>query len=137
MSFWGIQNGVPPARVLRSVARGLIGTPALQGDAGTAALGAVLHYFIAMSMAMIYYAVSQRYEGLTRRPIACGVGYGAVLYLMMHFVVLPLSAAGMPKFNNALWVVLSILMHGVFGVICAVAAQRANAASPARATAQR
>jgi hypothetical protein len=137
MSFWGIRNGVPPDRVLRSVARGVLGTPALQGGAGTAALGAALHFFIAMSMATIYYAVSQRYEGLTRRPLACGLGYGAVLYLMMHFVVLPLSAAGMPNFSNTLWIVLSVIMHGVFGVICAVAAQRANAASPARVTARR
>jgi uncharacterized protein YacL len=132
MTFWGIRNGVSPVRVLQSVARGVLGNASFQGGGATALLGAVLHYVIAMSMVATYYAVSQRYDALTRRPLACGLAYGALLYLIMHFVVVPLSAAGMPGFNNLLWVGLSVVMHVAFGVICAVATQRANLAGARR-----
>jgi uncharacterized protein YacL len=135
MSFWGISNSVSPVRVLQSVARGVLGRASFDGGAATAMLGAALHYFIALSMAATYYAVSQKHRALTRRPVGWGVAYGVLLYLIMCFVVLPLSAVGLPRFSNTLWVVLSVIMHAVFGVICAVAAQRANAVGSARRTA--
>jgi hypothetical protein len=133
MSFWGISRGVSPVRVLQSVARGVLGTASFEGGAATGLLGAALHYVIALSMAATYYAVSQKQAGLTRRPVACGIAYGVLLYLIMNFVVLPLSAVGPPRFDNTPWVALSVIMHGVFGVICAVAAQRANATATAHA----
>lgn len=132
MTFWGIRNGVSPVRILRSVARGVLGVAAFDGGVPTAVLGGVLHYFIATCMALTYYAVSRRYEALIRRPIAYGLPYGVLLYLIMNLVVLPLSAVGMPRFNDTLWVVLSIIMHAGFGVICAVAARLASTAASAR-----
>jgi hypothetical protein len=125
-TFAAINSGASPVRVFQSVARGVLGNASFTGGAGSAVLGVVLHYFIATTMALVYYAVSRRYEALVRRPIAYGLLYGLVLYLAMNLVVLPLSAVGMPKFNNTLWVVLSVLMHLVFGVICSVSARIAS-----------
>jgi hypothetical protein len=85
----------------------------------------VLHYTIAVTMAATYYLVSRKLDVLTRWPIACGVAYGALLYLIMNLIVLPLSAVGMPKFGNVVWVALSIVMHIIFGLICALTARRA------------
>jgi hypothetical protein len=126
MSYWGISRGVSPVRVLQSVSRGVLGTASFQGGAGTAVLGAVLHYFIATCMVLAYYLVSRGAPALTRRPIAYGLPYGLLLFLIMNLVVLPLSAAGPPGFNNVPWIALSIIMHAVFGVICAIAAQFAS-----------
>jgi hypothetical protein len=121
MSFWGIGYGVSPVRVLQSVARGVLGTASFDGGARSAVLGGVLHYTIAIAMALVYYAVSRRAPVLARRPVALGIAYGALLYVIMNLVVLPLSAVGMPRFDNKLWVGASIVMHLVFGVICAMA----------------
>lgn len=118
MSFWGIGYGARPIRILQSVARGVLGSASREGGAASAALGGALHYFIAISMAVVYFLASRRLDVLRRRPIACGLVYGVLLYLVMNFVVLPLSASGMPKFDNVLWVALSVVMHMCFGVIC-------------------
>jgi hypothetical protein len=45
-----------------------------------------------------------------RRPVLCGVVYGVVLYAVMNFIVIPLSAA--PHGTKiSLWVVLSVAVH--------------------------
>jgi hypothetical protein len=134
MSYWRISNGVAPTRILQSVARGVLGRAAFDGGAPAAVLGGVLHYVIALSMAIVYYLVSRTYVLLIRRPIACGLGYGILLYAIMNLVVLPLSAVGMPRFSPAPWVALSIVMHLVFGVICALAARRADASGSSGAS---
>jgi uncharacterized protein YacL len=123
--FWRIGYGVSATRVMQSVARGVLGAASFEGGMPTALLGAVLHYTIALGMAATYYLVSRKLHVLTRRPIACGLAYGVLLYLIMNLVVLPLSAAGMPKFDNVVWVALSVVMHAVFGLICAFTARRA------------
>jgi hypothetical protein len=128
-SFWKIGYGVSATRVMQSVARGVLGTASFEGGVATALLGTALHYTIAITMAGTYYAVSRKYRMLTRWPVACGVAYGALLYLIMSFVVLPLSRVGMPKFDHAVWVALSIVMHTIFGVICALTARRAEMAN--------
>jgi uncharacterized membrane protein YagU involved in acid resistance len=110
---------------MQSVARGVLGTASFEGGAATALLGVLLHYTIAVSMAVTYYLVSRRVSALSRRPIASGVAYGVLLYLLMNLVVLPLSAVGMPKFDNVVWVAMSVVMHMVFGLICAFTARRA------------
>jgi len=128
-SFWKIGYGVSATRVMQSVARGVLGTSSFEGGVPTALLGTLLHYTIAIAMAATYYAVSRKFRMLTRWPVACGVAYGALLYLVMNFVVLPLSRVGMPRFDNVLWVALSIVMHTIFGVICALTARRADMAN--------
>ena len=85
-------NGVGPVRVLHSVAGGLLGASAREGGAATAALGALLHFLIALVWAAVYWLASRRLKVLVRHPVACGLLYGAAVYAFMSFVVLPLSA---------------------------------------------
>jgi hypothetical protein len=123
--FW-VPRGASVGGVFRSVAAGVLGSKtARAGGVGTALLGVGLHFFIATCMVLAYYVASRRLTLLVRRPVACGVPYGVFLYLFMNLVVLPLSAVGMPKFDNLPWVASSVIMHALFGVICAMAAGRA------------
>ncbi len=46
-----VRSGVPPVRILQSVASGLLGRAAYSGGAGTAGLGLALHFFIALTAA--------------------------------------------------------------------------------------
>ena len=85
-------RGVGPVRVLQSVAGGLLGRAAAEGGLATAALGAVLHFFIAFVWAAVFWLASRRLRVLVRHPVVCGLLYGAVVYFGMYFVVLPLSA---------------------------------------------
>jgi hypothetical protein len=92
--LWGFILGDNPAAVLQSVASGLLGKAAYDGGAATAALGLALHFFIAFVMALVYVLISRRLPILTARPVLMGVLYGFALYLVMNFVVVPLSAIG-------------------------------------------
>jgi hypothetical protein len=108
--FWALKADVPVQRILQSVAAGLLGKASFQGGAETAALSLGLHYFIATSMSLVYYLVARRWALLWQRPLGFGGAYGLLLYVIMNYVVLPLSAAG-PSSKNALWIVLSVLVH--------------------------
>lgn len=74
------------------IAAGLLGRQAFDGGAGTWVLGMVLHYFIATSVAGIYYGASRKLTFLAEHPLVCGVFYGMAVESVMNLIVLPLSA---------------------------------------------
>ena len=91
--FFGLR-GVRPIRILQSIASGLLGRGAFAGGLGTAFLGAALHFFIAFMVVATFFVASRYLAILRRSPVWSGLIYGIVVYLVMNFVVLPLSAAG-------------------------------------------
>jgi hypothetical protein len=75
------------------VAGGLVGLDAAgNGGAGTYILGVILHFFIALSAAAIYYGASRRLVFLRRNWLVCGLFFGIAVELVMRLIVLPLSA---------------------------------------------
>ena len=109
--FWAIKAGVPARRILQSVAAGLLGKAGFEGGAATAALGLGLHYCIACSMAVTYFLVARRWTALHQRPVVYGAAYGLLLYAIMNYIVVPLSAAGGGGSKDPLWVGLSVAVH--------------------------
>jgi hypothetical protein len=87
-----LQSGLKPVTVLQSVASGLLGRASFQGGIKTAVLGAFLHFFIAFSWAAIYYLASRRLLFMTEKTVIAGLIYGEFVWIVMTFVVLPLSA---------------------------------------------
>jgi hypothetical protein len=125
-TWWAIAAGVAPMRIFQSIAAGVLGEASFAGGLRSAALGGALHYAIATAMAFAYALAAMRLPGLARHPWRWGPPYGLFLYALMNYVVLPLSAAGTPSTFNAPWVLASIAMHVVFGVLIAFAARRAT-----------
>ena len=104
-------HGVAAPRVLKSVASGLLGAAAFDGGVGIAALGLALHFFIALTFAATFWFVSRRVTFLTRHPIVSGLAYGAIIYHVMTFVVLPLSNYPR-KFTFVAWVfAVNVVAH--------------------------
>ena len=87
-----LRAGVRPVRVLQSISSGLMGSAAYTSGAKTAALGVVLHFFIATVWTVIFYAASRKLRFLLEQPVLCGLVYGVIVWVFMNFVVLPLSA---------------------------------------------
>jgi hypothetical protein len=79
-------------RVPLAIAAGLLGRAAFNAGAATYILGVLLHFFIALSAATVYFAASRRLRFLVDHPLVCGLFYGMALNLVMSLVVLPLSA---------------------------------------------
>ena len=135
-TFWAIKAGVRPSRIFQSVAAGLLGRQAaVAGGAPTAALGLALHFFIALTVAVVYYEAARYAEALWRRPWTFGSLYGVAVFGVMHYIVVPLSAAGSGGVApfDLVWDGLSIVVHafgiGVPVALGARAALRGRAAS--------
>lgn len=85
-------RGLEPVRLLQAISSGLLGSAAYERGAASASLGVGLHFLMMFIICGIYYAASRRLSVLTERPIVMGLLYGVVVYVVMTFVVLPLSA---------------------------------------------
>jgi hypothetical protein len=109
-------RGVDPVRILQSIASGLLGKASYEGGVGSAALGGVLHYAIALVMAAVYVAASRVlvFPALNRRPWLWGPLYGIGCYLVMNYVVLLLRFG--PKPAPHIEVLLGGLAIHMFGV---------------------
>ncbi len=127
---WGFVLGDNPAGVWQSVAAGLLGKASYAGGDGTALLGLALHFFIACVMALIYVRAARRLPVLIQRPLLMGALYGVALYLVMNFVVVPLSAIGFhsPSLESA---IRALVPHVIFvgPAISLIAARRARTGS--------
>jgi hypothetical protein len=82
-----------PILIPQTIASGVLGPKSYSEGLSSAALGVLLHFVIAFGAAAVYYLASRKVPLLTRRAVLCGLLYGAVVYAVMHAVVLPLSAA--------------------------------------------
>jgi len=81
-----------PILIPQTIASGILGMKSYDGGVRSAALGVVLHFVIALGAAAVYYLASRELTFLVSRAVLSGIVYGALVYLFMHIVVLPLSA---------------------------------------------
>ena len=111
-----LTRGSGPQRVFQAVASGLLGQPAFAGGWRTALLGLTLHTVVAFGWTLLFLFALLRWPRLrawvsTRRgAVAVGLVYGALVWLAMDSVVLPLSRARATP-PTALWFWLQLLTH--------------------------
>lgn len=103
-------KGVKPYRILQGIASGLLGPKSFNGGWPTAVLGLACHFFIAFSAATVFYGASRQIMFLTQRAIVSGAIYGVVVYLIMYWIVVPLSRASRRPFSLSATIV-AIITH--------------------------
>jgi hypothetical protein len=130
--FFGLR-GVGPIRIFQSIAAGVLGRAAFQGGLPAAALGVVLHFTVATGIVTVYHLASRLLPLLRMRPIVCGALYGVAAYLVMTFIVVPLSAA--VTGSRPLPVIVNGILIHMFGV-GPPAALSARLANPSRSRAR-
>jgi hypothetical protein len=110
--FFGLR-GVAPVAILQSIAAGLLGQAAFEGGFRTALLGWCLHFLIAGIVVLVYLVASRMVQALTRHPFLLGPLYGLAVYLVMNFIVIPLSAAASGSGRPMAVVVNGLLIHAL------------------------
>lgn len=85
----GIVSGASPMRVLQGVAGGLLGRDAFTGGAATAALGLFMHFCVAFTWTVAFYALSRRFPALQGSSLLIGPLYGLTVFALMNFGTLP------------------------------------------------
>lgn len=122
-----IRRDVPALVVLQSVATGVLGREAYRGGAGSAALGTLLHFFISFGAAAVYYLASLKFPLLVRRAVLSGLAFGFCVFLVMRYVIVPLSAAPGMRGPIDWWILGTLFTHLVlFGLPIALFTRRAR-----------
>lgn len=90
--FYGLR-GITPTRILQGIASGVLGRAAFGMGNRSALLGLFFHFFIAFSATTVFLFASRKLP-LTRHPWLYGALFGIALYLVMNYIVIPLSKIG-------------------------------------------
>ena len=97
--FYGRILGVKYIRIFQSVAAGFLGRASYDGGLRTFVFGLAIHCVVAAGIATVYYLASRKLPVLIHHAVLCGLIYGLIAYLVMNYVVIPLSAIGLRPFN--------------------------------------
>jgi hypothetical protein len=104
-------RSVAPLRILQSIASGVFGREAYLGGLELGVAGAALHFAMAALMAAAFVVASLKAPRLLTAPLACGAAYGLGLFVVMNYIVVPLSAA-YPGTRPTGWLFVgSVLAH--------------------------
>jgi uncharacterized membrane protein YagU involved in acid resistance len=87
-------NWRDPSIICQAIASGLLGAASFGMGTRSAGVGLLLQWFLSILIASIYLGVSQWFPVLRRRWVAAGCAYGIPVFVVMNYVVLPLSAVG-------------------------------------------
>jgi uncharacterized membrane protein YagU involved in acid resistance len=118
-------KGIKPIVILQSVASGVQGAQAYQGGVPSAALGLGLHFFMTALMAFVYVLASTVFPIMNARPVVTGMAYGILMYLVMNYVVVPLSLAVPGRPPEGVFLVGAIFAHTcLVGIPIALVAAR-------------
>ena len=86
-------NRVSPVLIAHYIASGVLGKASFSLGAPAICLGVVLQWAMSVLIAAIYWSVTARMPPLRARWWLGGLLAGAVIYLVMNFLVMPFSAA--------------------------------------------
>lgn len=128
LAFWAARD-VAAFSILQSIATARFGAASFEQGMGSALVGLLLHFAVSFVFAAGYVVAASRAPVLRSRPVVFGIVYGLIAYLIMTFVVVPLSNATFgqtwppPPINLA----VSLFIHlFLFGLPIALAASRAR-----------
>lgn len=97
--FYGAYLGSSPLRIFQSISAGLFGRESYEMGTFSFVSGIILHFLVASLITAAYWLFSKKFKILLNYPIASGLIYGMAAYLVMTYVVIPLSKIGWGKFS--------------------------------------
>jgi uncharacterized membrane protein YagU involved in acid resistance len=112
-------NSASPSRILQAIASGVLGRSAFDGGSATIELGLVLQWGMSIAIASIFVVAVQWMPPLGRHWVKAGLAYGFLIFLVMNYVVIPLSAIGHPPRFRLVHFIEDVVAMLLFGIIVA------------------
>jgi hypothetical protein len=110
--------------ILHAIAGGLLAEQSFSGGTQTAVLGALLQEFMGLLIAGIYVGATFLLPILLRHWVRLGLAYGVVIFFVMNYVVVPLSAWRTFPHYSATHFAANLAAMLLFGCIVAYFASR-------------
>lgn len=123
---WWAPSGASPVRVLQSIAAWFVGRDTAIAGGATAALGGAVFYYALMTAIVAgYHAAARDRPVLRTQPLRHGALYGAVCFVLLHLIIVPLFSAAPPKRFPLDWNLACLLAHMLLiGIPAALMARR-------------
>lgn len=123
---WWAPYEVTAARVPQGVAAWWIGRDAFAGGAAAALLGVLLYCLAMIAVVALYAFAARRWRGLLRRPLLCGSSYGALMYVLVLEIAVPLFAVYPAGDRSLAWRLACLVAYMLLvGITAALFARRA------------
>jgi uncharacterized membrane protein YagU involved in acid resistance len=121
-----INTGSFPTKMFYGIASGAVGrTAAYTGGAEMFALGVFIHYFISFSFSLLFFLVYPAFSKVSPNKYLNGFVYGLFVWLVMNFLVLPLTRLPQGPFVFTLNKAIGLLvLMVVFGLPISIMADR-------------
>jgi hypothetical protein len=114
-------NRAPVLTIGKAIATGLYGKAAFKMGDGTGYLGIGLHFAMALLIAAIYVLAAERITAMRQNVLAFGLAYGIGIFVVMNYVVRPLSKAGVSHYSNPTIFLENLVAMLIFGLFVAYA----------------
>ncbi|HEY4100046.1 MAG TPA: hypothetical protein VGM20_04120 [Gemmatimonadales bacterium] len=116
-TYWVVLRGaITFPRLLKGIAAGVLGRAALQDGASVAWLGLLVHCTVAFGWTALFLLMRARWPAFRRALstqrgiVSIGVAYGASVWLVMDFIVIPLSGATPTPLSSS-WFYICLVWH--------------------------
>lgn len=117
-------NGQAPGVILQAIASGVLGSASFSEGARSEVIGLGLQWMMALIIAALYVAAANLLPVFRRAWVKGGLLAGVVIFAVMNYVVVPLSAVGRaPRFSASKFCE-NLLAMFIFGLIIAYCARR-------------
>ncbi len=107
-----LSAGTSVLRPWKGVAAALLGKDAvIQGGDAMAIVGVGLHFLITIGAAAVYYLVARRRGWLVRHAFLSGLVFGTLFFLVLNYVILPLTFIGRPLYVGPQTIAIAVPSH--------------------------
>jgi hypothetical protein len=123
-------SGRSPAFIMQAISGGLLGKTTFSGGVATVILGAALQEIMGVLIAAIYVVLLKTVAGLLRRWVTSGLVYGVIVFFVMNYVVVPLSAWKLAPHFTPVKFAENMAAMLLFGLIIAFFSRRLAMSEP-------
>ena len=111
-----ISYKIPPAVIFKFIASGWFGREAMSGGTSMVLYGLIFHYLIAAFFTVTLFWLYPQIIKLVKNKYLAGILYGLVIWVIMNYIVLPMT--NIPKSHGRLELIS--LLKGISALIICI-----------------